>query len=235
MARKPVPQPLTLSGHSALPEDEHHPRSAETLQVVSLPSADSHRSSPRTPRSPFSRFSPKKPDSASLNASASHAHSRALEDFDDDDDEDPQHYPPITSALHQPAETPTRPNPRPAPRHEPNTTQPSQPRDQGRPSKSGFFFNLTKSSKSTQKQSTQQQEPPQQQQLQHQHRRSESRGEIASRGTDTSVPSSKSAKLSGTGNCTRAACDRHGAGPISRPLALASRFALHDAFFARTC
>ncbi|EEY18583.1 hypothetical protein VDBG_04692 [Verticillium alfalfae VaMs.102] len=135
-------------------------------------------------------------------------------------------------------ETPTRPNPRPAPRHEPNTTQPSQPRDQGRPSKSGFFFNLTKSSKSTQKQSTQQQQPPQQQQQQqqqHQHRRSESRGEIASRGTDTSVPSSKSAKLSGTGNCTRAACDRHGAGPISRPLALASRFALHDAFFARTC
>ncbi|CRK26722.1 hypothetical protein BN1723_013889 [Verticillium longisporum] len=196
MARKPVPQPLTLSGHSALPGDEHHPRSAETLQVVSLPSADSHRSSPRTPHSPFSRFSPKKPDSASLNASASHAHSRALEDFDDDDDEEAQNYPPITSALHQPAETPTRPNPRPAPRHESNTTQPSQPRDQGRPSKSGFFFNLTKSSKPTQKQSTQQQQQPPSQQLQHQHRRSESRGEIASRGTDTSVPSSKSAKLS---------------------------------------
>ncbi|KAG7103113.1 Rho-type GTPase-activating protein 2 like [Verticillium longisporum] len=195
MARKPVPQPLTLSGHSALPGDEHHPRSAETLQVVSLPSADSHRSSPRTPRSPFSRFSPKKPDSASLHASASHAHSRALEDFDDDDDDDPQNYPPITSALHQPAETPTRPNPRPAPRHESNTAQPSQPRDQGRPSKSGFFFNLTKSSKPTHKQSTQQRQP---QQLQQQHRRSESRGEIASRGTDTSVPSSKSAKLSDT-------------------------------------
>lgn len=186
MGRKAVPQPLTLSEPSSATLSENTSRSAETLQVVSPTSVDS-RSSPRTPRSPLSRFTPQKSQPTSLEqpSNASGSRSRALEDYDDEDDDDPKQYPPITSALYQPSDTPTRPN---APRSFRTGDSPQAAefrpahRDEGKV-KSGFFSHFSKSSSKH---------------LAHQHQHSLSAAGSMSRGTGAPTTSNKLVKHSGT-------------------------------------
>ena len=118
------------------------------------------------------------------------SHSRALEDYDDDEeeDEDAQQYPPITSALYQPSDTPTQPN---APRPLRTADSPqaaefrSTHREEGK-AKSGFFSHF--SSKSSSKYSA----------LQHQHHHSPSLVESMSRGTGPSAVTNKLVKHQGT-------------------------------------
>lgn len=197
MGRKIVPQPLALSDpSSAASETSSQPHSAETLQVTSPPSLDS-RSSPRTPRSPFSKFSTKKPQAGPTPTALSTADtstSRALEDFDDEEDESERNgaerFPPITSALHQPVDSPSRPQRQP-PRHHGDSSRSqsrshSHPREETRPStKSGFFSHFSKSSKSGFGNSAS---------LPSQHQHSSSRSEMLPRGTDAAATSSKSAR-----------------------------------------
>ncbi|KAK4116489.1 hypothetical protein N656DRAFT_700990 [Canariomyces notabilis] len=147
MARKPVPQPLTLGSPSRPSDDPHgggtpvpNPNSA------SLPSATASPASPRSPRSPF-RFGQKKPDNSGeplqLAEVLSQPQSAQL----------PQQQQQQGRKQQQQVERSAAPDPLPSPSGRPGDQQQlghRHPRHDGdKASKSGFRFNFGKAAKSS--------------------------------------------------------------------------------------
>ena len=179
MGRKPAPQPLTFSDTAAAP-DEDDQRTGETLQVISP--ADSR--SPRSPRSPF-RLTQKK---AQPVGGKQPLHVADLVQHQQPVDQETRYA--QSSASNQPYAPDFRHQQQQQDRERPQTHSQSRSRhrqNEEKASKSGFFFNFSKSAKSTERLQL--------------HQQTDSRNEAMSRGVDHPPVTKPSPKLPGM-DCT---------------------------------